>query len=58
MRHAQVDQANRFLRRALEVSPAALGQSDLRDTLKVPFGHLLGAARYKRFNNPEPLGAY
>jgi hypothetical protein len=57
-RHAQVYQANRFLRRALKVSPAAPGLSELRDTLKVPLGHLLGAARYKMFRKPEPPGAY
>jgi hypothetical protein len=57
-RHAQVYQANRFLRRALKVSPAAPGLSELRDTLKVPLGQLLGATRYKMFRKPEPPGAY
>jgi hypothetical protein len=57
-RHAQVYQANRFLRRALKVSPAAPGASALRDILKVPLGHMLGATRYKLFRKPEPPGAY
>jgi hypothetical protein len=57
-RHAQVYQFNRFLRRALRVSPAAPGTWALRDTLKAPLGHVLGATRYKLFRKPEPPGSY
>ncbi len=57
-RHAQVHQFNRFLRRALKVSPAEPGTSALRDSLKAPLGHVLGATRYKLFRKSEPPGSY
>lgn len=57
-RHARVYQFNRFVRRALKVSPTEPGTSGLRDGLKAPMGYALGAARYKLFRKTEPPGAY
>lgn len=57
-RHAQVYHFNRFVRRALKVSPVAPGNSAFKDSLKAPLGHVLGATRYKLFRKPAPPGAY
>jgi Cupin superfamily protein len=57
-RHAQVHHFNRFLRRTLKLSPAEPGSSVLRDSLKAPLGHVLGATRYKLFRKSEPPGSY
>ena len=57
-RHARVHQVNQVLRR-LGLSPRAPGESEALDALKAPFGHLLGAARYRwRGIKKIPPGCY
>ena len=52
-RHARVHQVNQVMRR-LGFKPRAPGESDALDAFKAPFGHLLGAARYRWRNIKKP----
>jgi hypothetical protein len=56
-KHAQVHQLNQVLRR-FGVLPTPPGISSLVDSLKAPFGRILGAVRYRHRGGESPPGAY